>query len=107
MLVGAGSGWKLLATAQGAPIAILPARPMPMAPKVGSIHGHDHQMTRARHDLVGAAGTYVGLDRLKRVNRCDCDRELEKRVEHMVVGHRASMEQSDAMKSSGTSVLST
>jgi hypothetical protein len=48
-------------------VAPVPTGPVPVAPQVGRLAGHNHHVTGPGSDLLLAAGTEVGLGGLERL----------------------------------------
>jgi hypothetical protein len=52
-----------------APALLVPATPMPMTPKIGSIIGYDNEMSDTNFDEALTTGAHVFLARLIRLDR--------------------------------------
>jgi hypothetical protein len=51
-----------------------------VTPEIGRIGGNDHEVSSAGHDLLHAAGAYVGLVGLERVHQTDLDGSAQRGI---------------------------
>jgi hypothetical protein len=63
-----------------APVALLPANPVPVAPQIRCVEGYDHDMAGAGLDALPATGADIRLASLERVDATDLERPAQRGI---------------------------